>query len=101
MTTFQNFAGTVTAAPSVRQSVASLDQLGGLLESAAQTGHTVRTVGAGHSFTPLAKTDDVLLDLDGFQGIEEVDALTHDVTFRAGTSSPSPAPSAPAPTAPA
>lgn len=85
MTTFQNFAGTVTAAPSVRQSVASLDQLGGLLESAAQTGHTVRTVGAGHSFTPLAKTDDVLLDLDGFQGIEEVDALTHDVTFRAGT----------------
>lgn len=85
VTTFQNFAGTVTAAPSVRQSVASLDQLGGLLESAAQTGHTVRTVGAGHSFTPLAKTDDVLLDLDGFQGIEEVDALTHDVTFRAGT----------------
>lgn len=85
MSTFQNFAGTVTAAPTMRQSITSLDQLGGLLESAALKGHTVRTVGAGHSFTPLAKTNDILLDLDGLQGIEEVDALTHEVTFRAGT----------------
>ena len=71
MSTFQNFAGTVTAAPTMRQSITSLDQLGGLLESAALKGHTVRTVGAGHSFTPLAKTNDILLDLDGLQGIEE------------------------------
>ena len=29
---------------------------------------------SGHSFTPLAQTDDVLVSLDGMQGIESVDA---------------------------
>ncbi len=85
MTSFRNFAGTVTASPTLRPSISSLDQLGGLLDSAVRAGHTVRAVGAGHSFTPLVHTGGVLLDLDGYQGIDEVDALTHEVTFRAGT----------------
>ncbi|WP_313814841.1 D-arabinono-1,4-lactone oxidase [Glutamicibacter sp.] len=85
MSTFSNFAGTVTSTPLVRRSIGSLDQLAESLDAAQLAGHSVRTIGAGHSFTALAQTDQVLLDLDGFAGIEEVDALSHEVTFRAGT----------------
>lgn len=60
------------------------EQLPKILADAAREHLTVRPVGAGHSITPLVKTDGVLLNLDGFQGIEEVDAITQEVTFRAG-----------------
>lgn len=85
MSTFRNFSGTVTAEVNARHSVSSTSQLQQLLDDAQRRHLKVRTVGAGHSFTPLSQTGDMLLDLDGFQGIEEVDALTHEVTFRAGT----------------
>lgn len=85
MSTFRNFSGTVTAEVSSRHSVSSVPQLQQLLADAQRRNQVVRTVGAGHSFTPLSQTGDMLLDLDGFQGIEEVDALSHEVTFRAGT----------------
>ncbi len=85
MSGFRNFAGTVASAPHTRQSISTLEQLAQALDAAARHGHGVRTVGAGHSFTALCRTDQVLLDLDGFSGIEEVDAATHEVTFRAGT----------------
>lgn len=71
--------------PARRHTITGLRDLEQTLESATRSGLNVRTVGAGHSFTALAQTDDVLLDLDGYQGLVEVDALTHEVTFRAGT----------------
>lgn len=43
----------------------------------------VRCVGAGHSFTPLVPTDDVLLSLDRLSGVVAHDKAT--VTLRAGT----------------
>lgn len=85
MSTFKNFARTVVAHPAAIRSPRSIAELAQVLEQAADLEQPVRTVGAGHSFTPLAATDGILLNLDGFQGIEEVDALTHEVTFRAGT----------------
>ncbi|WP_404288613.1 D-arabinono-1,4-lactone oxidase [Glutamicibacter arilaitensis] len=85
MKRFANFSRTVSATPVRWQSITDPSQLSGIFARAANEGHTVRTLGAGHSFTPLVQTSGVLLDLDGFHGIEEVDALTHEVTFRAGT----------------
>ncbi|PRA11884.1 FAD-linked oxidoreductase [Arthrobacter sp. MYb211] len=85
MKRFANFSRTVSATPARWQSITDPAQLPGVFAKAAKEGHTVRTMGAGHSFTPLVQTSGVLLNLDGFQGIEEVDALTHEVTFRAGT----------------
>ncbi|MGO2431426.1 MAG: D-arabinono-1,4-lactone oxidase [Glutamicibacter arilaitensis] len=85
MSTFKNFARTVHAHPAAINRPRSVTELSQYLQQAAARHQPVRTVGAGHSFTPLVHTDGVLLNLDGFQGIEEVDAFTHEVLFRAGT----------------
>lgn len=85
MRTFKNFARTVISHPQAVHTPQDLAELETVLTQAADRQQVVRTVGAGHSFTPLVHTDGVLLSLDGFQGLEEVDARTHEVTFRAGT----------------
>jgi FAD-linked oxidoreductase len=46
---------------------------------------TVRVVGAGHSFSPLVATDDVLVSLDDLAGIVAHDAATLQATIWAGT----------------
>lgn len=52
---------------------------------AAEDGLRVKAVGAGHSFTPLAVTDGVLVNLDHLSGIVSVDSEAMEVTFLAGT----------------
>jgi FAD-linked oxidoreductase len=42
-------------------------------------------VGAGHSFTPLVQTDDVLMSLDAIQGIEVIDTAVSTATVLGGT----------------
>jgi FAD-linked oxidoreductase len=56
-----------------------------LVKTAASQSRQIRVVGAGHSFTPLAQTDDILVSLDQWQGIESVDPAQHQVTVRAGS----------------
>ena len=51
---------------------------------AAADGLTVRMTGTGHSFTPAAVTDGVLLHPDGLAGIRSVDAAAGLVTAEAG-----------------
>ncbi|MCT1558756.1 FAD-binding protein [Helcobacillus massiliensis] len=48
-------------------------------------GHSLRPIGAGHSFSPLCETDGTLLTLDNHRGLVKVDRATGDATFRAGT----------------
>ncbi|MCS5665002.1 MAG: FAD-binding protein, partial [Acidimicrobiales bacterium] len=55
------------------------------MRRATADGLRVRAVGAGHSFTPIARTDDVLVSLDGLTGIEAVDDASGRVRVRAGT----------------
>lgn len=43
------------------------------LQSLVKTHAHIRAVGAGHSFSPLAKTDEVLLNLDQFKGVVAFD----------------------------
>ncbi len=45
----------------------------------------MRVVGAGHSFTPIAQSDDVLLSLDEMQGIESVDTENQTAVVWGGT----------------
>jgi FAD/FMN-containing dehydrogenase len=45
----------------------------------------VRVVGAGHSFTPLVSSDNVLLSLERMQGIESIDREKNAVTVWGGT----------------
>lgn len=45
----------------------------------------IRMVGAGHSFSPLAKTDDVMINLDHIQGVHNFDERKNQCTLYAGT----------------
>ena len=55
------------------------------LSDVVQSHAHIRAVGAGHSFSPLAKTDEVLLNLDLLKGIVAFDQEKTQCTVRAGT----------------
>jgi FAD-linked oxidoreductase len=61
-------------------------EVAAVLASAAAAGHTVRAVGAGHSFNRLVCTDGTLLDMSACAGVEEIDRDAGLVTVRGGTS---------------
>jgi FAD-linked oxidoreductase len=56
-----------------------------VIRAARDRGLTVKAVGAGHSFTAIAATDGVLLDLAGLDGLLAVDERLRRVTLGAGT----------------
>src|SRR5699024_6710020 len=45
----------------------------------------IRVIGAGHSFTPLAVTNNILLSLENFSGIDKIDYENKRVSVWAGT----------------
>ncbi len=61
------------------------DEVATVVRNAAHRGLAVKAVGAGHSFTDIAATAGVLIQLDGLQGIVGVDAATKRVRVAAGT----------------
>ncbi len=56
-----------------------------IVERAVDDGRTVKAVGAGHSFTAAAVTDDIQVRLDHLSGVRSVDEATALVTVGAGT----------------
>jgi len=55
-----------------------------IVKEAAATGTRVKCVGAGHSFTPIACTDGVLLDLGGYDRVVAHDPEARTITVQAG-----------------
>jgi len=55
------------------------------VQRAAALGVPLRTVGSGHSFSPLVATDGFLVSLERFAGIEAHDVAGRSATVRAGT----------------
>ncbi|MBC9226110.1 FAD-binding protein [Aeromicrobium sp. 636] len=82
MTTWQNWAGNVTAHPAVVGRPASTDEVIAFVREHPQ----VKAVGAGHSFTPVAATDGALLRLDAMNRILHADTTTGLVRVQAGIS---------------
>lgn len=85
MMEWSNWSGSATCRPSSVHYPRTLADIQRALR-AAGPGDTVRVVGAGHSFPPVATSDDVLLSLEHYTGIVDVDAEAETVTVRAGTS---------------
>ncbi len=81
---WQNWAGNQTAAPRRVLTPRSAEELAAAVTGAARDGLTVRMTGSGHSFTPVAVTDGVLLRPDGLRGVRSVDAAAGQVTVEAG-----------------
>jgi len=83
--TWRNWAGTATATPARWVHPSDPAEIGAALLAAGQDGLTVRAVGTGHSFTPIAATDGVALDLVNWTGIVSADTDSGHVTVRSGT----------------
>src|SRR5690606_3974097 len=77
---WRNWSGSQHSAPQVFQP-REISELQGLVKSQAK----IRAVGAGHSFSALAKTNDVLLHLDQFKGVVAFDQEKTQCTVYAGT----------------
>lgn len=82
---WRNWGGTATADPvSVRRPRTEAD-VAELITDARDHGLTVKAVGAGHSFSPIAVAAGVQVTLENLRGLRAVDAASGRVTVGAGT----------------
>jgi L-gulonolactone oxidase len=82
---WRNWAGNQRSRPARIERPTSEAEVVDLVRRAVADDLRVRVVGAGHSFTGIARTDDVLVTLDGMNGLVAVDDDTGRVRVRAGT----------------
>jgi FAD-linked oxidoreductase len=83
--TWRNWSGSVACAPAGVDQPRDEEAIVALVRACRARGHSMRVVGAGHSFTPLVATEGRLVSLAGWQGVESVDALAGLATVRGGT----------------
>ena len=81
---WHNWAGNVTASPSRIAAPATAEEVAAEVRRAAEDGLTIRMTGSGHSFTPTAVSDGVLLNPGRLTAIRSVDAAAGTVTVEAG-----------------
>ena len=83
VTPWQNWSRAEGSTPAYRARPTSVDEVIAVVRAARDRGLTVKAVGAGHSFTDIAATIGVMVDLSGLTGIVAVEGDR--VTLRAGT----------------
>jgi FAD-linked oxidoreductase len=81
---WSNWAGNVTASPARVAVPASADEVAAEVARAAADGQRIRMTGSGHSFTPTAVSDGVLLRPGGLTAIRSIDPAAGTVTAEAG-----------------
>jgi FAD-linked oxidoreductase len=81
---WRNWAGNVSASPRRVASPGTAAEVAAEVARAAEDGQTIRMTGSGHSFTPAAVTDGVLLRPDRLTAIRSVDSAAGTVTVEAG-----------------
>lgn len=84
-TPLSTWSGYETARPAHRWKPRTAEQAAGVVARAAEEGSRVRVIGAGHSFMPVALTEDHQVSLDEMSGVVSVDAATQRVRLAAGT----------------
>ena len=82
---WRNWGRSAAAAPRHVARPTSVDEVVAVVRAAAERRLPVKAVGAGHSFTDIAATPGVLIQLDGLQGLVGVDVATKRVRVAAGT----------------
>lgn len=81
---WSNWSGSVTCRPSSVHYPRDEADLRRIV-AACGPGDTIRVAGAGHSFTPVVESDDVLVSLAEYTGLIAVDERGRTATVRAGT----------------
>ncbi|AHH93408.1 D-arabinono-1,4-lactone oxidase [Kutzneria albida] len=82
---WQNWAGTERCHPVHVARPGSVEGIAEAVRNAARDGFTVRPRGSGHSFTGVAATDGVAMDLGEWSGLVSAEGSTGLVTVRSGT----------------
>ena len=85
-TSWTNWAGNQSCAPTAIRRPTGEADLVAIVKEAARAGIRVKCVGAGHSFTPIACTDGVLVDLAKYGRVVGHDPGARTVTVQAGIS---------------
>ena len=85
-TSWSNWAGNQVCAPASIRKPTTEAELVSLVKQAAADDQRVKVVGAGHSFTSIACTDGVLVDLRDYGRVLHHDPEAHTVTVEAGIS---------------
>ena len=80
---WRNWGRSASSRPFAVARPESVDEVAALIRFAREEGRTVKAVGAGHSFTAIAATDGLQLDLSALSGIRGIDG--HRITLGAGT----------------
>jgi FAD-linked oxidoreductase len=83
-TAWRNWAGNVAAHPRRVVTPGSVAELAEVIRRAAEAGSRVKAVGSGHSFTPAAVTDGVLIRPERLTAVREIDTAAGTVTVEAG-----------------
>jgi FAD/FMN-containing dehydrogenase len=73
MQAWKNWSGSLTFTPQEIVSPRSTDELSQIIKNANSSGKKIRIVGAGHSSSPLVKTNETLISLDHFTGLNSFD----------------------------
>ena len=81
---FRNWDETLECRPKHFYRPESEEEIQEIVREASDAGETVRTFGAGHSWSPLVLTDDTLINLDKLDRIVSVDVEHQRVTVQAG-----------------
>lgn len=82
---WSNWSGSVTAVPELVVYPRTIEEIVELVRKCGTEGRYIRVVGSGHSFTPVAASDQVLVSMDQMQGIIRIDAEKQTAVVWAGT----------------
>lgn len=82
---WRNWARTERSKPAVEVAPRSIEQIALAVERARETGHTVKPIGASHSFTAIGATDGIRVSMESMRGLVDVDLERGRVTLWAGT----------------
>jgi FAD-linked oxidoreductase len=85
MAGWQNWSGSVSSNPSKIVYPATQAEIIAIVKDCKKRNLSLRVVGSGHSFTPLVKTEGVIMSLDNYSGVIEVDQAKQQATVLAGT----------------
>ncbi len=82
---WKNWVGYEQATPEQKLTPNSVEELQEIVRNAAVNGKRVRVTGAGHSFSPVAKPEEIAISLHHMRGLVSVDKQKMEVTIKAGT----------------
>lgn len=80
-----NWSGNLTVSPEGIAKPESEAEVQELVRHCREAGRTLRVVGAGHSWTPVAATEDLLVSLEEMTGMVDHDPKAGTATIRGGT----------------